>query len=106
MCSKVIDTRASYLLVSLASGNNCNYPAAIYSIEFLDPKKRKVIWSISAPYGSSDEELELSTVTYGIIPKGFSGTTPTKLRPGQTIEILIHGVSTFGQNSLTLTLTE
>ena len=68
MCAKVIDTSASNLLISLASGNKCNYPVAIYSIEFLEPKERKVIWSISAPYESSYERLQLSTVTYGIIP--------------------------------------
>jgi hypothetical protein len=96
----VSDCSISHLKIQLWQGQNffgSSMPAPVYSATFYaDVKHYSELWRIESTKGK-----ELSKLTYGIVPEGFTGTQATPLHLNQRVFVSVYGI---GFNTLDLTV--
>lgn len=88
VCISSINTQASRLTFRVAAGVECDKPASnvaeVYvTLDDITTKFAPVLWTIKS---QSLQGARLDTLVYGIIPEGFTQTTPAlPIRPGDKI---------------------
>lgn len=92
ICVKATNTRFDHLVLNFAEGRNCNRSALINRVIFRSTRNYSVIWKITASNVPEHQGKPLNSLTYGIVPEGFSETVATKLSPGERIEVVTDGI--------------
>ena len=102
-CVKTIDNRVTHLTLHLSEGCDSNRPATVNSVSFFSKRRSIFLWSVMVSEGVNSESPKLSEITYGIVPKGFSGKPAIQLQPGETIEVSVSGIGFAEPLMVTLT---
>ncbi len=76
----------------MSSKWECSESARVSSISMISRTRNETLWSISTP--NFPRTKNVSTIVYGVVPEGFVGKTAVPLKPGETIEIYVHGSAT------------
>jgi hypothetical protein len=62
--------------------------------------RNETLWSIATP--DFPKAKNISTILYGVVPEGFTGKPAVPLKPGEIIEVSVHGAATSNSQHISL----
>ena len=93
ICVKAVDVRTNNLVLSFSQGQNCGSPTLISSVKVVRVLDKSNLWEIYIPDNSrGNKGIQIASIVYGIVPKGFSGTAPAPLTSGDEITVFVEGI--------------
>jgi hypothetical protein len=93
ICVKAVDVHSSNLVLNFSQGQNCDSPTLISSIKVVRARDKLDLWEIYIPANRRGTKgIQISSIVYGIVPKGFSGTPPIPLSSRNRIIVFVEGI--------------